>query len=254
VDPDGALSGQPRPGMAEHDLFNGLRELLTSIDGGAPTSRQTQQRQLAPGAHDISVTAVPSSGDPVTISRRVVIARPRLSGSGGSARLVIPAPRVPPANISIPSQVAFDFGSSELRPESQTFLLRMGSLVRRSRGPVRVLGYTDNVGDPEANRRLSLARAQTVRSFLIERVKIPAGRLGAAGRGGLSPIASNETEIGRQRNRRVVLEISTPKGPTVLRGARAVAKARQIRQLEAAAPPRPLLPPAPRPGRGIGIY
>src|SRR5205085_8234905 len=76
VDPDGSLSGRPSAGMSEHDLFNGLRSLLTSIDGGRPTTSQQVRRQLSPGTHSVTVIAAPSSGKPVKVSERVVIPRP----------------------------------------------------------------------------------------------------------------------------------------------------------------------------------
>src|SRR5205823_7240200 len=55
VDPDGALSGRPRTGMVQNDLFDGVRQLLTSVDGGRFAARETQARQLAPGTHSIQV-------------------------------------------------------------------------------------------------------------------------------------------------------------------------------------------------------
>src|SRR5581483_3336359 len=58
VDPDGAVSGRPRAGLVENDLFNGVRQLLTSIDGGRFSASQTQARQLAPGRHSITVRAL----------------------------------------------------------------------------------------------------------------------------------------------------------------------------------------------------
>jgi len=231
VDPDDALSGRPRTGLVENDLFNGLRQLLTSIDGGPASSGQTQVRELAPGRHSITVRAV-ESGRPVTLTRQVTIPSPGpLTGSGSSARLVVPSPVVPPANISMPSQVAFDFGSAELRSESRTYLLRLTRLVRRTTGPVRVIGYTDGAGDAQENQQLSLERARAVRGFLVAQ-GIPASRLGAVGRGNANPVASNTSEVGRQRNRRVVLAFSPRRRPVVLHGKAAVARAKLFSQLQ----------------------
>ena len=63
-------------------------------------------------------------------------------------------------------------------------------------------GYTDNVGDAKANLRLSRARANSVKVFLVKR-GVNAKRLIARGYGETKPIAPNTTEAGRQKNRRI---------------------------------------------------
>ncbi|MEP3845776.1 MAG: OmpA family protein [Paracoccaceae bacterium] len=68
---------------------------------------------------------------------------------------------------------------------------------------IAVVGHTDNVGSLAANISLSRARAQSVRQRLINSFDIQASRIEADGVGYLAPIASNSTEEGRNRNRRV---------------------------------------------------
>ena len=71
-------------------------------------------------------------------------------------------------------------------------------------GAARVVigGYTDNVGEAKANLRLSRARANSVKVFLVKR-GVNAKRLIARGYGETKPIAPNTTEAGRQKNRRI---------------------------------------------------
>lgn len=71
---------------------------------------------------------------------------------------------------------------------------------------IRIIGHTDSVGSDEANQRLSEGRANAVRDDLIKR-GIAADRLEAEGRGESEPIDTNDTEEGRQNNRRVEMEI-----------------------------------------------
>lgn len=71
---------------------------------------------------------------------------------------------------------------------------------------IRIIGHTDNVGKDEANQRLSEGRANAVRQDLIEK-GIDADRIEAEGRGESEPIDTNDTEEGRQNNRRVEIEI-----------------------------------------------
>jgi outer membrane protein OmpA-like peptidoglycan-associated protein len=73
-------------------------------------------------------------------------------------------------------------------------------------------GYTDNVdkfNNPEKNIKLSQARAESVRQYLIDNFGIDASRITAVGYGPAKPIASNDTEEGRQKNRRVQAVIET---------------------------------------------
>ncbi len=71
---------------------------------------------------------------------------------------------------------------------------------------IKIIGHTDNVGKDAANQKLSDGRANAVRDDLIER-GISADRIEAEGRGETQPIDTNDTEEGRQNNRRVEIEI-----------------------------------------------
>jgi OOP family OmpA-OmpF porin len=71
---------------------------------------------------------------------------------------------------------------------------------------VRIAGHTDSRGSDEYNQRLSEARAKSVCEYLISR-GISADRLSYIGYGESRPIDTNDTEEGRQNNRRVELEI-----------------------------------------------
>ena len=68
-----------------------------------------------------------------------------------------------------------------------------------------VVGHTDNVGTVEANMKLSKDRADAVVNALITKYAIPAARLKSYGVASLSPVASNDTEEGKAKNRRVEL-------------------------------------------------
>jgi outer membrane protein OmpA-like peptidoglycan-associated protein len=71
---------------------------------------------------------------------------------------------------------------------------------------IEVVGHTDNVGNPEHNLRLSRQRAGVVRAYLLGR-GIAEARLQTEGHGGSRPLASNTTEAGRQKNRRVEFRV-----------------------------------------------
>jgi outer membrane protein OmpA-like peptidoglycan-associated protein len=101
--------------------------------------------------------------------------------------------------------VNFATGKAELTPESQTILDGVAeSLVANEEIKVQVGGHTDNTGSAAVNKRLSAARAEAVRQYLISK-GVAANRLTAAGFGPSKPIASNKTAAGRAQNRRVEL-------------------------------------------------
>ena len=79
-------------------------------------------------------------------------------------------------------------------------------LMSNPRARIRIIGHTDSIGKDAANQKLSEGRANAVRKDLIER-GIAADRLEAEGRGESQPIDTNDTEEGRQNNRRVEIEI-----------------------------------------------
>jgi outer membrane protein OmpA-like peptidoglycan-associated protein len=101
--------------------------------------------------------------------------------------------------------VNFATGKAELTPESQAILDGVAeSLVANEEIKVQVGGHTDNTGSAAVNKRLSAARAETVRAYL-ESKGVAADRLTARGYGPSKPVASNKTAEGRAQNRRVEL-------------------------------------------------
>lgn len=102
--------------------------------------------------------------------------------------------------------VTFDLNKSDLRPEFLPLLERQASLLKAHFTGVDVLicGHTDTLGTPDFNLALSLARARSVAQDLEAR-GVPRERMKAQGFGSAYPVASNETDPGRARNRRTEL-------------------------------------------------
>jgi len=113
----------------------------------------------------------------------------------------------PPPDASAPrfvlDGVHFDSGKATIRPES---LPRLDSVVEymthKKSARIEISGHTDNVGNPKGNKALSQKRVQACRDYLVSK-GIDAGRIEAVGYGDERPIASNDTEDGRQKNRRI---------------------------------------------------
>lgn len=101
--------------------------------------------------------------------------------------------------------INFDTGKWDLKPDSQTTIREIVSLLNGSPElHIVIEGHTDNVGTPEANKALSANRAKSVLEALIVD-GIASDRLESAGYGQERPIADNRTEEGRAKNRRVEL-------------------------------------------------
>jgi OOP family OmpA-OmpF porin len=99
--------------------------------------------------------------------------------------------------------ISFETGSAAITKAGQTVLLALvAPLKAAGTQTVVVGGYTDNVGDAKANLRLSKARANSVKVFLVKR-GVNTKRLIVKGNGEAKPIAPNSTEAGRRKNRRI---------------------------------------------------
>jgi OOP family OmpA-OmpF porin len=99
----------------------------------------------------------------------------------------------------------FDTAKATIKPESKPTIDQIVKLLQQNAAlSIRVEGHTDTVGDASSNKTLSEARAQAVVKALVD-AGIPAARLTAAGFGLERPIAPNDSEAGRARNRRVEL-------------------------------------------------
>lgn len=107
--------------------------------------------------------------------------------------------------------IYFDTGKSDLKPESDAAIGEIAKLLKSQPDlKVFVVGHTDMVGDPAINLKLSQARAQSVVSALVTKYSIAAARLTPFGAGPYAPVATNRTDEGRAKNRRVELvEIAT---------------------------------------------
>lgn len=102
--------------------------------------------------------------------------------------------------------IYFDTGKSELKPESSVAIAEVAKLLKGDASlKLYVVGHTDNAGALEGNMKLSQGRAQAVVQALVKSHGIAAARLKAYGSGPYAPVASNDTEEGRAKNRRVEL-------------------------------------------------
>src|SRR3954470_22873699 len=115
-------------------------------------------------------------------------------------------------------EINFEFNSSILSDGYPT-LLRLGELLQQHRDyKVQVQGHTDYVGSVAYNEKLAIARANTVRDFLVK-YGAAANQIAVSGQGKRTPEVPNTTKEGRFINRRVVLTVTDATGKVIAAGS-----------------------------------
>ena len=103
--------------------------------------------------------------------------------------------------------VNFKAGSAELEPESIEILdAAVAGIKKNPQARIEIQGHTSSEGDDQFNQTLSEQRAYTVFLYMVDK-GIDRGRLSASGYGSSQPKASNSTEAGRKKNRRIELRV-----------------------------------------------
>lgn len=110
--------------------------------------------------------------------------------------------------LEIPNDVSFDTGRADIRPGLRPILDQFASGLRdQPNTEVRIIGHTDATGSDAINDPLSLQRATSARDYLGER-GVDFRRVVVAGRGSREPMADNNSDAGRAKNRRVEIYLA----------------------------------------------
>jgi len=110
--------------------------------------------------------------------------------------------------LEIPSDISFDTGRADIRPNFRPILDRFSQSLNENFGTsVRIVGHTDSTGNDAINNPLSVNRAASTRDYLVSRGVAPQ-RISIDGRGSREPIADNSTDRGRAMNRRVEIFVA----------------------------------------------
>lgn len=109
--------------------------------------------------------------------------------------------------IRLMGETTFDLGKGEIRPQMLPLLVKIGALLKGTRGEIIIAGHTDNLplrgGPYKSNLGLSMARAASVADFLLKKASIGPERISTMGFGEHRPLATNDTRQGKEKNRRV---------------------------------------------------
>jgi OOP family OmpA-OmpF porin len=150
-----------------------------------PVGKTYDITYLSLGRHEIAAT-VPVADEP-----------------SQSVKLTLRYKRERPPQPLILDGVNFDTAKATIRPESFSHLdTVVDFMVHKKDARVEISGHTDNVGNAQANKTLSEKRAQACRNYIVSK-GIDKKRLDAIGFGDQHPVAPNDTDEGRQKNRRI---------------------------------------------------
>ncbi len=112
--------------------------------------------------------------------------------------------------LEIPNDISFDVNRSAVKPALAGLLTRYAAIAKaHPESRITIIGHTDSSGSAAANNALSRERAQSTRDYLIAR-GVAITRLQTEGRGSSAPLPHHSTPDGREKNRRVTLDIGQP--------------------------------------------
>ena len=119
-----------------------------------------------------------------------------------------PAPQPPAATkVTYAADTFFDFDKADLKPEAKAKLDDLASKVKAINLEVIIaVGHTDAIGSDAYNQKLSVRRADAVKTYLVSK-GIEKNRVYTEGKGEKQPVADNKTSEGRAKNRRVEIEV-----------------------------------------------
>ena len=135
---------------------------------------------------------------------------------------VEPAPQVLTEDLNMELRVFFDTNKSNIKDQYKPEIAKVAEkLSEYPNATARIEGHTDNTGPRKLNERLSLARANSVKSALVNEYNVDASRLSTQGFAWDQPIADNKTKEGRAMNRRVFATITGSRTVVVQPGQQA---------------------------------
>ena len=180
-------------GTGEYVWRNGTNELCWRDANWTPAT-------AAVGCDGALVRAAAVAPAPVAVTPPPPVAAP--------APRPAPAPQPPAATkVTYAADAFFDFDKAVLKPEGKA---KLDDLVGKIQGinleVIIAVGHTDSVGNDSYNQKLSVKRAEAVKSYLVSK-GIEKNRVYTEGKGEKQPVADNKTAEGRAKNRRVEIEV-----------------------------------------------
>lgn len=158
-------------------------------------------------------TAAPGCDGAIAAAKAAVATAAAPAAAAPAAAAATPKAATPAAPVAAASKVTyaadafFDFNKSVLKPEGKA---KLDDLVSKVKGinleVIIAVGHTDSIGTDAYNQKLSVARSESVKAYLVSK-GIEKNRVYTEGKGEKQPVADNKTKEGQAKNRRVEIEV-----------------------------------------------
>jgi OOP family OmpA-OmpF porin len=202
--------------LPEPDMHVDLGDFrfLSAVQGDEAVSILVSRSALTGYVQITRVTPAPDAGAPPSVPAAAVVDLTVAVDEAAAGALAMPDSAIGPALDEIGTAVLGDLqfasGAAELSAGDYSSLAAVAAwLAANPDGTIALVGHTDASGSLDANIALSERRAEAVAQVLIDRYGVDRDRVTAKGVGFLSPRATNQTEEGRQKNRRVEVVVTS---------------------------------------------
>ena len=177
---------------------------LAGAAGGATISKATGGDKTG---RDAAIGAALGAGVGYYMERQAKQLEQQMAGTGVT---VEQNPNTGNIDLVMPGNITFSFDDASLNPTFRPTLNKLASTMNQyNQTTVTVAGHTDSRGKASYNQDLSRRRANSVANYLMNQ-GVASNRIQVVGYGQSRPIATNDTDAGRQQNRRVELTINSP--------------------------------------------
>ncbi|MCE5275749.1 MAG: flagellar motor protein MotB [Deltaproteobacteria bacterium] len=183
-------------------LQNSFR-YFSSVNGPLEYPRE-HEAGVPPLAKEPLSVALPLSVENLDKSLRLSLSKVTISALPGRGTTPFEVKETPRGYaLVVPGDVLFDSGSRVIRKDALPLLKAIADVIRGQDSSISIEGNTDSLGNEEINWRLSLQRAIGILEYFEYAEGLSSSRFCVAGYGSMRPIAANDTEEGRTKNRRV---------------------------------------------------
>lgn len=185
-----------------HNWRSAAGDVWKNVDGQCWRDASWTPATAAPGC-DGALAAAPKAAAAAAAPAAAAVAAPATAAAVAPAATKAAAP----AKVTYAADAFFDFDKAVLKPEGKA---KLDDLVSKVKGinleVIIAVGHTDSVGGDTYNQKLSVARSEAVKAYLVSK-GIEKNRVYTEGKGSKQPVADNKTSEGRAKNRRVEIEV-----------------------------------------------
>ena len=193
----------------KHLIFILLIAVCVTMIAGCSGQKWTK----SDGSASAKVVARPGDLPALVMDQRINDSAPAQKPAATSQKCkVSKADKFKQENLALAASIEFEFAKHFVREQYRDGLKKVADSMKENPRTKAILkGHTDNIGTKAYNMRLSKVRANSVKLYLVKEFGIKRARIAAFGYGFSKPVADNNTEEGRQKNRRVEIFIKEAK-------------------------------------------